>query len=180
MPIPAQQDGSLLEHRHLDLGANMNAPGTWPQTHMRPEFLFQLAPATKQASSGPREVANMPGWELVDSYQPSLLLPRANASQQYGSSTQSNLVGPSRAAKPSNLRSSSGHVSSCRSSRCSRRPRYTSKSGPANHRLTLQDSVLGTSPLQGRRSWGSEGWATHPASSPPPPHRSTYLNRPRP
>merc|ERR1712226_1697657 len=33
---------------------------SWPQTHMRPEFLFQLAPATKHASSGPKEVANMP------------------------------------------------------------------------------------------------------------------------
>merc|ERR1719188_2223433 len=31
-----------------------------PQTHMRPEFFTQLAPATKHASSGPKEVANMP------------------------------------------------------------------------------------------------------------------------
>merc|ERR1719420_2567407 len=31
-----------------------------PHTHMMPEFLTQLAPATKQASSGPRDVANMP------------------------------------------------------------------------------------------------------------------------
>merc|ERR1719450_1272341 len=31
-----------------------------PQTHMMPEFLTQLAPATKQPSSGPREVANIP------------------------------------------------------------------------------------------------------------------------
>ena len=33
---------------------------TWPHTHISPEFLCQLAPATKQASSGPREVANIP------------------------------------------------------------------------------------------------------------------------
>merc|ERR1712051_423243 len=31
-----------------------------PHTHMMPEFFTQLAPATKQASSGPSEVANMP------------------------------------------------------------------------------------------------------------------------
>merc|ERR1712113_1234788 len=31
-----------------------------PQTHIMPEFLTQLAPATKHASSGPREVANIP------------------------------------------------------------------------------------------------------------------------
>merc|ERR1719222_359112 len=31
-----------------------------PQSHMSPEFFTQFAPATKQASSGPRDVANMP------------------------------------------------------------------------------------------------------------------------
>merc|ERR1719330_1157466 len=31
-----------------------------PHTHIKPEFLTQLAPATKHASSGPRDVANMP------------------------------------------------------------------------------------------------------------------------
>merc|ERR1712226_1301360 len=50
--------GTFVGFRRLDDLLLYCAPE--PQTHINPEFLIQLAPATKQASSGPRDVANMP------------------------------------------------------------------------------------------------------------------------